>query len=242
MKRWTLRILLCLILGAVSTVAVAWGVSALPVRPITIVHDYVDHAERPEIFFSVSRTWGSTSIQVWRFPEKSRLERQPAFMGWPPAWTELHAIDDLPQLPSGAMMPLNFRGEAFWQEKAFGFPCLAIAWIQMWDDQIQRDCFRNGIVLEEGRGIMDWRILPLRPIWPGFVIDTPFYAAIWGAIFFGFASAKRAIRRRRGRCPRCGYDLRGGVMSDKRLAMSGETATSTAGCPECGWNREESAA
>jgi hypothetical protein len=68
--------------------------------------------------------------------------------------------------------------------------------------------------------------LPMRPLWPGFVLDTLFYAAIWFGLFFGFASAKRAIRRRRGRCPMCGYDLRGAP----GLA---------AGCSECGWNREE---
>jgi hypothetical protein len=79
--------------------------------------------------------------------------------------------------------------------------------------------------------------MPLRMIWPGFVIDTLFYAAISGGVFFGFTSAKRFIRIKRGRCPRCGYDLRGGVMSDERLAISGHTATSTAGCPECGWGR-----
>ena len=88
------------------------------------------------------------------------------------------------------------------------------------------------------------------PIWTGFVIDTLFYAAIWFILFFGFTSAKRLIRSKRGRCPRCGYDLRGGVTSDKRLAISeedlatrkpqGSSLTPSSGCPECGWNREES--
>jgi len=54
------------------------------------------------------------------------------------------------------------------------------------------------------------------------VIDTLFYAAIWFGMFFGFSSAKRFIRAKRGRCPRCGYDLRGNL---------------DAGCPECGWGR-----
>ena len=64
--------------------------------------------------------------------------------------------------------------------------------------------------------------LPLIPIWPGFLIDTLFYAAIWLGLFFGLTSAKRFIRTRRGRCPRCGYDLQGNL---------------SAGCPECGWGR-----
>jgi hypothetical protein len=66
------------------------------------------------------------------------------------------------------------------------------------------------------------RALGYLPIWPGFVIDTLFYAAIWGALVFGFAGARRGIRRARGRCPRCNYNLLFALKS---------------GCPECGWNR-----
>ncbi len=69
------------------------------------------------------------------------------------------------------------------------------------------------------------RLLPFRPIWSGFLLDTLFYAAIWGGLFFGLAAARRIIRRKRGRCPFCAYDLRGEL---------------AAGCPECGWNRNKS--
>ncbi len=65
---------------------------------------------------------------------------------------------------------------------------------------------------------------PVLPHFPGFIINTLFYAANWGGVFFGFTSAKRLVRVKRGRCPRCGYDLRGAP----GLA---------AGCSECGWNR-----
>jgi hypothetical protein len=63
--------------------------------------------------------------------------------------------------------------------------------------------------------------LPAIPIWPGFALDTAFYAAI----AFTLWSAPTAIvegrhrRRARGRCPACGYDLKG--------------STSIV-CPECG--------
>ena len=79
------------------------------------------------------------------------------------------------------------------------------------------------------------KALPLRPIWPGFVIDTLFYGAIWGGVWFGFVGAKRGIRLRRGRCPMCGYDLRGhrheGTEAQRHEGL-------VAGCPECGWGRE----
>jgi hypothetical protein len=62
--------------------------------------------------------------------------------------------------------------------------------------------------------------LPLAPLWPGFALDTVFYAAI----AWGLYQLPLAIRRRRRRhsdsCVKCGYDRRG-------LAVG-------AACPECG--------
>lgn len=71
----------------------------------------------------------------------------------------------------------------------------------------------------------DWpsglpRVIPLRPVWQGFIINTIFYAAlIWLPLF-----ARKRLRHYRGRCVNCAYDLRGNHL---------------AGCPECGWSRGE---
>ena len=67
-------------------------------------------------------------------------------------------------------------------------------------------------------------LLSLRPIWSGFAINTIFYAAILWLLTLGPFTARRMIRRKRGLCIKCGYDLRGDFSS---------------GCPECGWQREE---
>ena len=62
-----------------------------------------------------------------------------------------------------------------------------------------------------------WRILPLRPIWQGFVINTLFYAVIlWGLYAAPFA-LRRCFRIKRGLCPACAYPI-------------GESAI----CTECG--------
>jgi hypothetical protein len=60
---------------------------------------------------------------------------------------------------------------------------------------------------------------PLRPIWPGFAINTIFYAAIVWVLFAVPATIRRRVRRKRGQCAACGYSLRESV-SEK--------------CPECG--------
>ena len=71
-------------------------------------------------------------------------------------------------------------------------------------------------------------VIPLRPTWPGFAINTIFYAAIVAILWVLWSSpfvVRRIIRRKRGRCIKCGYDLRG-------------TSGGEGGCPECGWRRD----
>ena len=66
------------------------------------------------------------------------------------------------------------------------------------------------------------RALPLLPMWPGFAVNTLFYAIILWLLIPGPFVLRRLIRIRRGRCPKCGYDLRG---------------DHDGGCPECGGMR-----
>ena len=62
------------------------------------------------------------------------------------------------------------------------------------------------------------RLLPLRPVWTGLVVDTLLYATAAFASLTLAAWLLERRRRRRGRCRACGYDLRG---------IEGR-------CPECG--------
>ena len=61
------------------------------------------------------------------------------------------------------------------------------------------------------------RALPLRPIWPGFAVNTLFYAVVLWLLIPGPFVLRRLIRIRRGLCPKCTYPM-------------GESAV----CSECG--------
>jgi len=50
-------------------------------------------------------------------------------------------------------------------------------------------------------------ILPLRPIWPGFAINTLFYAGMLWMLCCGPFALRRMIRRRRGQCAQCAYPI-----------------------------------
>ena len=67
------------------------------------------------------------------------------------------------------------------------------------------------------------RLLPLRVYWPAMLLNTALYATFLWLPFAPFAIRHR-VRKRRGKCLQCGYDLRGDF---------------SAGCPECGWRRED---
>ena len=47
------------------------------------------------------------------------------------------------------------------------------------------------------------RVIPTRPIWPGFAVNTLFYAAL---LWFPFV-LRRFIRVKRGLCPACAYPM-----------------------------------
>jgi hypothetical protein len=63
----------------------------------------------------------------------------------------------------------------------------------------------------------DRHALPLMPVWPGFAIDVLFWGLVSWLLFFAPFTLRRVVRARRGRCVKCGYDMRG-----------------LDACPECG--------
>jgi predicted RNA-binding Zn-ribbon protein involved in translation (DUF1610 family) len=63
------------------------------------------------------------------------------------------------------------------------------------------------------------RIFPHPLVWPGFAINTIFYAAIVWMLFAVPGAVRRRLRHKRGQCASCGYSLR--------------ESTSHV-CPECG--------
>jgi len=48
---------------------------------------------------------------------------------------------------------------------------------------------------------------PSRPLWPGFAINTVFYAGVLWVLCCGPFALRRMIRRRRGQCARCAYPI-----------------------------------
>ncbi len=58
-----------------------------------------------------------------------------------------------------------------------------------------------------GRFDHHFRVLALRPFWPGFAVNTIFYAATLWSLLLGAFALRRFLRVRRGLCPKCAYPM-----------------------------------
>ncbi len=55
-------------------------------------------------------------------------------------------------------------------------------------------------------------IIPLRPLWPGLVVNTIFYAVVLWLLVGGLFVLRRIVRLRRGLCPACAYPMGGSAV------------------------------
>jgi hypothetical protein len=107
-------------------------------------------------------------------------------------------------------------------EHATGWPLLAASYEICMENNTWTYQLRDGIPVQgtAGRQVTEIRGLPYRPLWPGFALNTLFYAAIAWGLWQVPLAIRRRRRRRLNRCMKCGYDRAG-------LALD-------AACPECG--------
>lgn len=131
-----------------------------------------------------------------------------------PPWSHLSTISEDPEYdyyPSA--------GGVECIEGASGWPMRSASYFAEFPPP--SDCvIREGLLIEGvGGDVMLPRVIPLRIYWPGALANTLIYAAALLVPFTVVPVLRRHLRRRRGHCPACNYDLR---------------ATTTGVCPECG--------
>lgn len=143
--------------------------------------------------------------------------------GWPVAAMEVgaHYAELIEFHPPHPTMHVSYAGFKRVEELAAP-PAIAIpSGVELW--AAPRPPVATGSAHSIVYAITDRFALPLLPIWPGFLINTIFYALLLLALVRVPRMARRALRRRRGRCVSCGYD---------RSGLDPSSA-----CPECGRNR-----
>ncbi len=216
-KRGAARLITAVVLGTVTSIAIALGsaVSKSLGWSQPNLEGWVD--ERPATLWSLfrGRTWSWTEVLVGSvsLPEDERLGEllHPPFLfrrEVVPRWVEW------PRAGSGEAVRTN----------AFGWPlrCLKYSLLNRSADMSDVPTVQGGVTVIAATARKRALLLPISPIVLGLAVDAFGFGGAYGMLLFGPGAMRRLLRRRRGHCPRCNYDL----MSDF-----------STGCPECGWGR-----
>ncbi len=218
MKRRLYKLVVFLILGAIVNVSVAWGCVGVHGDVESDWSPYHNPYEDPLVFHVTSRV-GYKQVRgdrrsgtlLARHGDEVRRYRRGVW--WPPQAVSAHVTSygiaaGWPSLALSTCRTTKFHAinEEDWRDWT---PVLS--WGVLWD--------HNAFEREDSRTTLAPRIFPLRPIWPGFAINTVFYASYIWMLTLCPRTARRMIRRKRSLCIKCGYDLRG---AEHEV------------CPECG--------
>jgi hypothetical protein len=199
MRRRLIQFGLFVFAGAIVNVAVAWGCALWsPIGP-----------SEPVEVSTVSLDFRQPALTSRGFV----AERASAF-GRVDILVDDPGIDDQPAIRMGAVG----------QQRIAGWPmlCLQGSAIRTWADPsmpLDERTKQHYLVLPpkalhrtivEMRGIkiiglQPW--IPLRPLWPGFVINTLFYAGILWLLFAAPFALRRRRRIKRVLCPACAYPV-----------------------------------
>ena len=193
MKRATFRIVLFLLLGAMINVAVAWGcIVAVPIalRPgeITIRELSADYQQVQCIqraFGRTRETWGERYALPVVIDSGSPFGQRPAVSSWERTGWPMRAL-----YCSTSAHELTYTTDAG--------EVLAAGSEGKIDDGIELSPERFAVSTSLLH-VSTWRALPLRPIWPGFAVNTVIYAALAWLFFAGATQAHRHIRHKRGK-------------------------------------------
>ena len=220
MKRRLLTILFLLLAGAVVNVGVAWG-CALWSGFRFDSKSFFSHETKPRWIVGVSSGFGITRVGMvpdnglW---DDDGLQRQPRTRT-APRWSAAIRSPS-PDVVESRLGPWTLEHASGWPTRS----AVAVLRRTLYESpgvrpQSSQFWIVSGLkVLEQTTDDhVPYRVIPVRPIAIGSVVNTLFYAALLWLLFFAPFTLRRDLRARRGLCPACGYPV-------------GESAV----CSECG--------
>lgn len=226
MKRLLTRILICLILGTIINIAVAWGCAALLSTPPVVANSgwsWRHGAGYYEMFASsdaFQSDWGLVDVTGTSFISRTK---------------QIAAASELENDVPGSVLQLlgfgngNFPPDYYRMSsvRGFGWPFQSFArsTFERGTRAIHGGWASTGQSTQYTMEVSSKTSLPLYPMWSAFCANALIYAISLFLMIASYQAVKRWLRSRPGHCPKCNYDLRGDL---------------SVGCPECGWRRETS--
>jgi hypothetical protein len=213
--------------GVVVSYLVAWGLATRPWtsappkwhgHTVTTIIELAARMSAAE--FDIEQRFGVTRAWVWATTWEPR-PREAAPM---PTWVD-RGIRELAR--DAETKPPQFDVGGFME--AAGFP-LHSSWMVVSMDEEAHIIVRGGYRFDPppNASEVEDRLIAFRPIWSGLAVNAACYGLTLWCLVTVPGVVRRARRRRRGACLRCGYDL-GGTASAEAAAKGPGTR-----CPECG--------
>ena len=185
MKRRVLTILAFLLAGAVVNVAVAWGCARWP-RDIFSVTS----KDSVALSFQDIAWWNKHVSPLFDCHAESAYKRREVGIEASMFLSAVTTQGHVSAIHIASGWPARSLSGEFWDSSAQGKP-------PQWSE-------RRAVVVYLNRSFAT----PVRPVWPGFAINTVFYATVLWLLNYGpFVLLRRLIRRRRGLCPACAYPM-----------------------------------
>lgn len=216
MKRAIIAISLYLLLGLLTSIAVAWAATLW------------DFGSGEDYWF-VEGEW---RIRVENDPGRitidGRAKETDLVVSSEEALAGQYSAAQLPSWSRVHDLPAGKQG--FIWELAAGWPHLCLRCVTEWDGGWFESLGFSGAGAIEGQNPLasmggDWsdtEVLPVGPVWTGLIANALLFAGSWASLAHLplLWTTNLAVRRRRkGRCPWCGYDRR---------------KSESERCPECG--------
>ncbi len=188
--------MLLLVAGAIVNVAVAWGLCMRPIPPFSSTEG-IAQADDLEPFRKAGWTpfgvkWEGYSLRVGK--------------GYAPGITEIHCLELVGFRPLPANVGFSSRTNLIvpiGTSLQSGLPMRSLGGVF-----VERHTKSNATLSRERSvgllNVFDAR-LPTAAIWPGFAINTVFYAVVLWLLFAAPFALRRRRRIKRGLCPKCAY-------------------------------------
>jgi len=217
MKRFALVSVVLLLLGAAVNVAIGWTAALLSFDgPLALYTPFL-HWDNPPVAddrmvaWLTARGWtdGDEGL-IFLMPSKTAGAELSSF-----CWND-DAIDGAARQDGAATQPPWCTDPARVHRLRAGWPLRSLEGSLCPADDDgppPRYTVHTGIGYTRTTvfGDPETRVLPLRPLWLGFILNSALYAVFLGVLWFGPLALRRSVRIRRRRCPGCGYPV--GTMS-----------------------------
>lgn len=195
MLKWFRRIILFLLPGAIVNLAVAWGLTFKATDFNGEMSVFRSHPDNPTWIGCSIRRFGVEQLVVWDHPPA------PDWINSPVMTRQWSIVRDRPPTAMGS----TISEDDFWIEYAHGWPWLSMVGRLRIDENIIEESTWAVPATQSNVFNADDRLVPLHPIWPGFIINTICFGMAGWFVFGAPFAIRRLLRYRQGSCLICGY-------------------------------------